>query len=188
MELVVGLAVFSIVMVLVTDIFFIVTRTNRTLVLTQEVERDMRFAMESMVKEVQQGTIDYSYYSNQSPAVLLQDPVTGQVLPQSVLAVQDSTGRPVKFKFVQETGQPSRLEISRGTSGTWDSLLSDNVILVSVKFYLVPGSDPFVSNATTNQQPRVTIALSAQTKPSLGNSLPDTFFLQTTVVTRTYLR
>ncbi len=189
MELVVVLGVFSIVVILVTDIFFIVTRAQRSLVASQAVQRDMRFVIESMVKDIQQGLIDYDYYNSQVPAVDLQDPITGQVLPQSILALVDNTGRAVRYRFVEAgSGQPARLEISRGVSGDWDSLLSDDVVLIAVRFYLVPSSDPFREGAVSQQQPRVTITLSGQAVPTSGSSLPATFFLQTTTLTRTYLR
>ncbi|MFZ5391063.1 MAG: PulJ/GspJ family protein [Patescibacteria group bacterium] len=189
MELVVVLGVFSIVVILVTDIFFIITRAQRSLVASQAVQRDMRFVIESIVKDVQQGLVDYSYYQSQVPAVNLKDPITGQILPQSVLALVDNTGRAVRYRFVDaQSGQPARLEISRGVSGNWDSLLSDDVILIVVRFYLVPSTDPFLESAASQQQPRVTIILSGQAVPTSGTSLPATFFLQTTALTRSYLR
>ncbi|MBU1039449.1 type II secretion system GspH family protein [Patescibacteria group bacterium] len=189
MELVVVLGVFSIVVILVTDIFFIITRSQRSLVASQAVQRDMRFVMESIAKDVQQGLIDYDYYQSQVPTIDLKDPLTGQVLAQSVLALLDNTGRTVRYRFVEaQAGQPASLEISRGSSGTWDPLLSDDVILVAVRFYIVPSANPFLDSSSTNKQPRITITLSGQAIPTLGTSLPATFFLQTTALTRSYLR
>lgn len=187
MEMIVVMAVFSVVVVSSTDIFFIVNRAHRKLISTQSVQRDMRFALETMVRELHQGTIDYNYYSSQGISLKLASQVQGV----ASLALVDPSGRPVRFQALDQdgTGSNLKLQVSRGQVDNWQNLLSDNIRLVMAKFYVVPESNPFVVGVTTsNQQPRVTIVLSAQSIPASAQDQPVSFFLQTTIVSRNYQR
>ncbi len=187
MEMIVVMAVFSVVVVSSTDIFFIVNRAHRKLVSTQSVQRDMRFALETMVRELHQGTIDYDYYSSQGISLKLASQVQGV----ASLALIDPSGRPVRFQALDQdgTGSNLKLQVSRGQVDNWQNLLSDNIRLVMAKFYVVPESNPFVIGATaSNQQPRVTMVFSAQSIPTSAQDQPVSFFLQTTIVSRNYQR
>ncbi|MBI5733939.1 MAG: hypothetical protein HY973_03285 [Candidatus Kerfeldbacteria bacterium] len=187
MEMIVVVAVFSVVVVSSTDIFFVVNRAHRKLVSTQSVQRDMRFALETIVRELHQGTIDYNYYSSQGTLLKVVSQVQGIVS----LALIDPSGRPVRFRVLDQDGSGTnlKLQVSRGQVDNWQNLLSDNIKLVMAKFYVVPESNPFVIGATArNEQPRVTIILSAQSIPASTQDQPVSFFLQTTIVSRNYQR
>ncbi len=185
MEMIVVVAVFSVVVVSSTDIFFVVNRAHRKLVSTQSVQRDMRFALETLVRELHQGTIDYNYYSSQGTLLKVASQVQGIVS----LALIDPSGRPVRFRVLDQGGSNLKLQVSRGQVDNWQNLLSDNIKLVMAKFYVVPESNPFVIGTTThNEQPRVTIILSTQSIPTSAQDQPVSFFLQTTIVSRNYQR
>lgn len=184
-ELLVVLALLAITVVAVVDIFSTVSRSLKQLYANQQVQADLRFAAESMVREIHVGSLDYAYY--QSQGILLE--VGGVVQPLTILALLDSTNQPVRFRQDPAT---QLLQVMRGSGGTWQPLTSDYVKAVSLRFYLVPASDPFVPCGTggcgtvPNEQPRVTFSLTAQSQAP-GQPLSAVYF-QTTVETRSYRR
>ncbi|MBI5465696.1 MAG: prepilin-type N-terminal cleavage/methylation domain-containing protein [Candidatus Kerfeldbacteria bacterium] len=181
MEMVVVLAVFSVVAVVTADIFFTVTRAQKRVVQQQQVQSDVRFSLDTIAREIHQGFVDYDYYASQVPALYL---VQGsQVQPQTVLALRDAAGVAVRFRQTADT-----LQVCRGQCTSWEPLVSENIQVPKAVFYLVPGSDPFAQVAgVPDDYPRVTMVLSAQS--AAQSQLPlTTFFLQTTVAARSYRR
>lgn len=181
MEMVVVLAVFSVVAVVAADIFFNVTRAQKRVVQEQQIQSDVRFSLDVMAREIHQAFIDYDYYASQVPAQYLwQD---GHVQPQTILALRDITGSPVRFRLEAET-----LEICRSDCSSWQPLVSANIQVPRAQFYIVPSSDPFAQGTgAPNDYPRVTIVLSAQSVAA--SQLPgQTYFLQTTIAARSYRR
>ena len=185
MEMIVALAVFSLVMVAATDIFFTATRAHRKLVASQSVQRDMRFAVDTMVQQMRQDSIDYDYYVSNN----LSLKTGSQVQAASILALRDPAGGAVRWRVADVGGGVLQLQVSRGEVDNWQSLLSDNIKLNLVQFYIVPDTDPFaLSAAAPNEQPRLTIVISAQALPNSPLDTPVSFFLQTSVVSRIYRR
>lgn len=186
MEMIVVVAVFSLLIVAATDIFFIVTRAQRKSSANQAVNRDLRFSLESIAREVNQGYIDYDYYVDNNLSLR----VDNQVQPLTLLALRDPSRRAVRFQVRDVNNDGNlHLQVSRGEDNNWQDLLSVNIRLVTAKFYIVPATDPFAASGNApNEQPRVTIVLSAQAQPNSALDAPLTFFLQTTIVTRTYQR
>jgi len=181
MEMLVVMAVFSVVVVITADIFFTVTRSQHRAAEDQQVQGDIRFAVDAMAREIHQGSIDYDYYGSSLSQF-------GQPAAQSVLALLDSTGRVVRFQGSTTPAGVPTLQVCRGGCTSWEPLLSDNVKVPTARFYLVPASNPLLGGVgAPNDYPRVTMILSAQpAQPTKASSIG--FFLQTTVALRSYRR
>lgn len=187
MEMLVVLTVFSVVAVVVIDIFFTITKAYKSLVAAQAVQRDMRFTVQTIVKDIQQGLVDYSYYESHS--INLKNNSTGQVEAIDTLALIDANGLPVRYKLGTSANDLPTVFVCRGTCSSWEQLLSDNIQAPLLNFYVVPGSDPFSSSGTPpNQQPRVTLTMTGQAISDSIELQQTSFFIQTTIATRTYKR
>jgi len=187
MEMLVVLTVFSTVAVVVIDIFFTITKAYRSLVATQAVQRDIRFTVQTIVKDIKQGVIDYGYYTDHN--ISLKNNSTSEVVGVNTLALIDANGLSVRYKTGTSTKNLPTIMICRGACTAWEQLLSDNIQAPLLNFYVVPDTDPFSQTGTApNKQPRVTLAITGQAVAESIELQQTTFFIQTTVATRTYKR
>lgn len=189
-ELLVVMALMLVVISASVNIFLLTSRTQKKIISNQQVQSDMRYALETMVRDIHVSAIDYDYYESNIPALPLID---GSVVePMAILALRDSSNQSALYRL--NTANNS-LELSRDSGATWHPLLSNNVQVSSLVFYIVPASDPFIlcgsggvdCSAVPNEQPRVTIALTAQNVPDPGYPVT-AIWLQTTILTRSYRR
>ncbi|MDP3986306.1 MAG: hypothetical protein U1C53_02870 [Candidatus Veblenbacteria bacterium] len=184
-ELLVVVAIMLVVVSAAASIFLLVSRTQKRIIANQQVQGEVRFALESMVRDIHVGMVDYGYYQS----IPLVD-ASGVIQPLQALALRDASNQPVLYRL---NSLNQTLEVSRGQGGTWQPLLSDTVQVSMVRFYIVPAANPFVpcsggSCATVpNEQPRVTVSLTAQNVPESGYPTAS-LWLQTTIVSRAYRR
>jgi len=185
-ELLVVVTLMIVVISAAAGIFLLVSRFQKRVIANQQVQADVRFAMETMVRDIHVGLIDYAYYGSS-----LSDN-SGVVQAMSTLALLDAANQPVRYRF---NSSANALEVSRGYVDNWQTLLANNVSVINVKFYIVPAADPFQAcgaggvdcSLVPNEQPRVTISLTAQNVPETGFPTVS-LMLQTTVLARTYRR
>lgn len=175
MELLVAVTLLIVVVVAVTNIFSYVVKAQKRIYVNQQLQANLRFATESMVREIHQDLIDYAAY------------VSPLAQEQTELRLRDANGNSIRFR---QSGND--LELSRDVGVTWGKLLSDATRVVALKFYLAPTSDPLAPCPSTpcsvpNEQPRVTIVLTAQSTSPYA-TVDNAVFFQTTVTTRTYRR
>lgn len=181
-ELLVVVALMLVVVGASANIFLLTSRTQKRIIANQQVQSDVRYALETMVRDIHTGSIDYSYYTDSTIP-----------LPASILALRDPSNQLVLYRLNTTT---SALEVSRGFSQTptWHTLLSDNVQVSNLIFYVLPATNPFRPcsseadcAAVANEMPRVTIVMTAQNNPEPGYPV-SALWLQTTVLTRSYQR
>ncbi len=185
LEMVVAVALFAIVILIVTNIFLIATKSHRRVMETQKLQSDARFAMETIAREVRMGTIDYDYYGGQITNV-----------PVEILALWDINNSQVVFKSANYPICPDAesdpcLAVC-DESENCNSITPVSVKLIRLKFYIDPQKNPFklVNNQyEADAQPRVTIILDSRTvHPPQGEVVPEVIYLQTTVTSRVYKR
>src|SRR3990167_827188 len=63
-ELMVVITVFSITMLVVVDMFVLVTRAQRRVSEQQALTSDTRFVLDSMTRKIHAGVLDYEFYSD----------------------------------------------------------------------------------------------------------------------------
>jgi prepilin-type N-terminal cleavage/methylation domain-containing protein len=186
MEIVVGLAVFSIALISLTDIFLLSQRTQNKLVGETRIQADARFVMEVLAREIRMNTINYEAVDSGD----LADPL---ILPY--LPLKDLEGNTLMFiatssdSGICEAGATNCLAVKRNNSA-WASITPRGVNVISAKFYIYPATDPF-STADNNfgpaSQPRVTIVMTSENINTRAGE-NNTQYLQTTVSSRVYKR
>jgi prepilin-type N-terminal cleavage/methylation domain-containing protein len=183
-EMMVVLAVFSVVMVVIVDIFMIASKASRRTLAIQQIQSDARYSMEAVSREIRMDEIDYDWSGYAG----------GITTPEDALALRDADDNSIIFKKSSEncpSGTPSCLVVSLDGGINWASITSLGNTVEDLKFYIDPLVDPFKMNVghtyDSNHEPRVTIVF--VTKGVGGR--PDeqqTIYLQTTVSSRIYRR
>ena len=182
-----------IIILIITNIFLIATKSHRLAMEEEKLQGDARFAMESMAREVRMDLIDYDYYADNDNGLVDQ--------PEETLALEDVVNNEqIIFKKASDDNCPDEasrpcLQIGNGL-GSWQSITPAGVKLIHLDFYIAPATDPFALDQTThpwqygpNVQPRVTIVFATQTTAPLpGDTMPNVIYLQTTATSRVYRR
>lgn len=185
MEVVVGLAVFSVALIVVSDIFIMTQRAQNNLAGSNRVQADARYVMELVTREVRMNMIDYDGVRPADAA----DPLTLSYLPLTDVEGNTLVFMATSSPSICEAGSSGCLAVKRNNSA-WASLTPREVNIVSATFYIYPDKDPFsiINNQyPNNSQPRVTIAITSQTVNSKSGE-SSTQFLQTTASSRVYKR
>lgn len=189
MELVIPMALFSLVLGVVVEIFIFTSRHQMRSRSLQEANAEARTVMETIVREVQSGQIDYGYYSSST-----NEQITSQ--PISTLALINTDNSPVRFRFNTSDSNTGIVEMCRGDScntSDWFILSNERLNFTAWRVWLGPPGNPFKrtsDNSSTylsNDQPWATIYMSIQPRPVGSAIIPD-ILLQTTISTRSYFR
>jgi prepilin-type N-terminal cleavage/methylation domain-containing protein len=163
LEMLIVLGLFAIVMVAASDIFLMANRTQRKTLNLERVQADARYAIETIVREVRGGAIDYPWYELASSVGI---PEEGAI---DTLAVIDEQGDRIRF-FQSQTAEEcvgidsqSCLLVSLN-GGTPQVITPSGVNVFRVAFYIRPVVDPYRFDLLTGDyaadvQPRVTISL-----------------------------
>ena len=185
MELLVVLGVFSLTVALTSAIFIQSNRAQRRVLALTAAQADLRFGLESIVREVRGGQIDYATYAGSS----------GISVPTDRLYLKSADGSHLEFyaetsPAVCPAGVAKCLAVK--VDGAAQSVTSAGVLLEDLTFYISPQTDPFsIDQAsglyTSDQQPLVTVAMKIRTG---GSKTEDAAELdaQTTVASRMYVR
>lgn len=184
-ELLVVLAIFSTVILIITDIFINISVGQKRTYAWQEVQNELRVALDSISHAVRTGQIDYSSYPGEVPFITNE------------LDLLDEQGLTLKFKRFDtalDCGGVSTgcIKQKHQTNIWWRKLTSLNLEITRLDFYIQPVKNPYFFDLVSNQyladqQPRVTIIIEGK---SLGDSAEEEKMmqLQTTVSTRYYER
>lgn len=174
-EMIITMAIFTTALTSVANIFLYANRTQRKTQAVQQSQSDARFAMEVMAQQIRRGQIDYAYYGG-----------TIVANPQTVLALTDTTGAKVQFRRQAAAGIGT-VQVSFDNGAVWTDLTPPGLSAAALSFFISPATDPFAAAPASNSQPLVTVVLSTTNTSTEGSTLPPVF-LQTTVVSRQYLR
>ncbi|MDO8505008.1 MAG: type II secretion system protein [bacterium] len=185
MEMLVALSLFSVVVVIATDLFSTFQKISRKTESLQQLTSDARFITETVARYVRENRIDYGAYS--SPLSGAQNTlhlIPSAQTPTITVGVADDCWDGKKtFRCVQVTQGNSIPERFSGA----------DIWVRSLQFYITPAENPFAfdlesGDYLSNAQPRVTVFL------SLANSKDDTaqnytkYEVQTTITNRIYTR
>ncbi len=170
LEMVVATAIFAIVMVVYVGIYLATVRANSQITVTQKVQNELRYILESISREVRLGSIDYDFY---------EGTWTSQ---NTVLAIKDNSDNNIYFRGGL-SGANGVAQMSYDYN-SWVDLSTDNLIIDELFFYVIPETDPFVSMAQNARQPGVLIYLSAHHKKD--TSMIGSIKIQTFISSRQY--
>ncbi len=175
-ELIVSMAIFVTALSAISTIFMYYNRIQRTTEAVSDVQTDARFALEVIAQRIRRSSIYYS--SSQYGGSISSN-------PQDVLVLQDSEENQTWFRRNTDASR-GYIEMSENGSD-WVNLTPPDVSVDILKFYISPTQDPFLSNPTTNIQPKVTVVMVTSSTSANTESLMPTY-LQTTISSRQYLR
>lgn len=209
-EVLIVVAVFSLTMLVATNIFILANRSQRQASVDQKIQGDIRFVMEAISREVRFGTIDYDCYAQGNcdpvnPAPINLSATRGET---SVLALKDADGNKIRFAAFPENGE-RKLQVclinaatdnpdkcaspDAGAENDWEVITPDNIRVAATTFILYPHTNPYLPCTGTcagayeaDGQPKVTIIL--QTRQSGNEVVPEEISSQTTVISRFYAR
>jgi prepilin-type N-terminal cleavage/methylation domain-containing protein len=180
-EMVVAVGLFSIVTVVVAQLFITTNRAQQRGANSQKVQSDARIMMAQIADRLRSSAIDYAYYGG---------PVSN---PTDQLAMIDENGESIVIQksdsVFANTVCPSAqstpcLEISEDGGITFFAMSSEHFTVDAVRFYLDPTTDPLLG---PDVQPRVTFVLGIT--PSSGDiNSRVTTYLQTSVSSRVYVK
>lgn len=187
MELLVVMGIFSLTVMIATSIFMQSNKAQRRVLVVTNAQASLRFALESIVREVRTGRIDYSTYAASG----------GVSVPAEKLMLVNSDGE--KEEFYLETNPaicsaPStKCLVVKIDGGTPQSVTSSGVDVEQLTFYVSPQEDPFTVDQSTgsyasDKQPTVTVMLGLKTAGTASGVESASFNAQTTVTARTYVR
>lgn len=134
-EMLVTLAIFSTALIIISNIFVLAGRAQSKSAEIEKVHSGARLAMESMVREVRAGKINYDYYTN---GVISREGV-------SELALLDQSGRSVIFFSGSCDDDILRNCLKINVDGQEADVTGVDSKLVDLAFYIQPLSDPFMS-------------------------------------------
>lgn len=210
-ELMVVLSVFSLSVLIIIETFMLANRSQRKILEQQKLHSDLSYTLETIARAVRLGSIDYAYYSNSI------------INPLDELYLSNADGGQVVFKkgenqadgCVDDESSPCVIlgvdldvdgDVIAAEGDEFASLTAKGISINNVKFYVTPGSSPFLKVSclvnedctapgstclqtklcsVPDEQPIVTIVLSANT---LDARKTETMNLQTTVSSRAYYR
>lgn len=142
-EMIVALAIFSLTILLATNVYLLVSNTQRRALAAQKILDDVRALFETMTQEVRLGTINYAYYDQQNIDL---HPAAGTGIP--ILAVISQTGSQDFFRLQSERVQFCE-EITVGdcdAGGTgWLDVTPEGVRVEDLRFVITPSADPFTA-------------------------------------------
>ena len=202
-EMIVSLAVFSVVVTISVGALLILIASNRQLQEEQSVLSNLAFAMDSMTRDIRTGS---QYYCHSEGAGGSGDPIDdmttllvntevkdcpagkededhvyqGLAFNEGGESITGTTDSRIIFYFDALENKIYRWINKDASSGDPESLVSDGIFIINAEFF-VTGSAPLPDTT----QAAVTIIIEASVDdPDL---VPDTkrYFLQTTVVQRT---
>lgn len=170
-EILVATAIFIIAILVIGGIFVSITKAQRRSKIEQRVQAEARYALETMAREIQKGKIDYEAYGGTLSSNLV-----------TTLNLKRPNRDSVAFTMQDDT-----LKMTVG--GVEQAVLSGNITMQDLQFYITPREDPFAFGAgIPDEQPRVTISFLIKDKDETKIEKQTEMKAQTTVSVRIYKR
>ncbi|MFA5076461.1 MAG: type II secretion system protein [Patescibacteria group bacterium] len=182
-EILVAISLFSLILLVVIDIFSMSQRSERRILTEQKVLAEGQLIMAKITQQVRTRLIEYS--PSWPTGIInhelhLTDDLNSQIYFRQGDSADLGSGCPA--------GVVHCVEVSFDGGASWESLTSDSLEVSKLIFYVYPLEDPFEMSEegyASNIQPRVTIYLELN---STLPDAPDSLFLQTTASSRVYKR
>jgi len=155
MEMVVVIAIFSVLTLIVLNVFILAMQAQRQTGSRQQVLANLRYVLESMAQKIRTSEIDYGYY---------EDRASDLSQPVNSLALIDQAGNNLRYSL--ENGVIYQAE----GGGRFALTEKNQVIVTKFDFYINPTTNPFAEErCNTNQAGEVVGCQSA----ALGCTIDD---------------
>ncbi len=182
-EMLVAMSVFVIAATAATDLYLSASKMSRAVRSKEKLQNEARFAMETIIREIRTGTIDYDSYGGLAP-------VYG-----NTLNLLDRDGNREIFRIASaesectEAGFPCLLICD---TSTCSALTTNKIVWDEIRFYISPQRDPFIFDPVSGTyasgiQPHVVIGAKLRVQSVLPEEAASVS-LQTAVTSRVYKR
>ncbi|MBI5037300.1 MAG: prepilin-type N-terminal cleavage/methylation domain-containing protein [Candidatus Kerfeldbacteria bacterium] len=142
-EMIVAMAIFTVTVLVATNVYLLVSNSQRRALASQKILDDVRALFETMTQEVRLGTINYDYYESQGTDL---HPAAGSGV--DTLALRSQSGELVFFRHATDRVQYCT-EVTAGecdTAGTgWLDVTPVGVNIEALSFTITPSADPFAN-------------------------------------------
>lgn len=199
-EMIITIFLFSLLIMIVSDVFGRAQQAQRRTVALQRLQDDMRFFMNKISSSVRSGSISYNWYNQQQSNPLSQNGNT------ETLALTTFDGKRTLMKRGKDTTPnpcndtdqtvPCVLLMSEDDGASWQQASSQDIHIEQLIFFITPQKDPFPLEQqpdgslgySAQTQPKVTISLHASSRVTGFRGAAPSMSLQTTISTREYKR
>jgi len=143
-EMIVAISIFVLILLIATNIYFIVNNTQRKVVTMQRIQSDVRYLYEAIAQEIRLGRINYDFYNDNG--IDLHPNATEY---NTVLAVVNRSGDSVFFRLSSGGDKVQYCEISidndcdLGDDSLWQDITPEGVVAEDLRFIITPSADPF---------------------------------------------
>lgn len=153
-EMVVVLAVFSTAILVAVDVYFTAIRAERFAGVGASLQRDARSVLETMVRDIRLGRVDYEYYSDPIFDGVGDDDSISLDTATDILAVRDADNNQVFYRkegtnivaCVNSIENPKYCD-----ANGWVVVNPDEIDVTRLAFIISPSSDPaWVPTAKTD--------------------------------------
>lgn len=184
-EMLVAISIFSIVIVVVADLFARSNQVRMRASINQEVQGNAQLIMGQLTDRFRSGTVDYDAYGGQ--IVNIQEDTFYFIDEQGVNTVVTTSS---DLSFCPDAKSIPCIVISEDGGANFQSLTPSGVRVPKLDFYIDPPQSPTESNGkgfVYDIQPRVTIVVGLQSTIA-REDLAKIFYFQTSVSSRVLLR
>lgn len=148
--MIVAMAIFTVTVLVATNVYLLVSNSQRRALASQRVLDDVRALFETMTQEVRLGTINYAYYDDQGIDL---HPAAGSGV--DTLALRSQNGDLVFFRHATDRAQYCT-QITAGDCDTagagWLDVTPAGVAIEALSFTVTPSADPFASTIPVDCQ------------------------------------
>jgi prepilin-type N-terminal cleavage/methylation domain-containing protein len=144
-ETIVTLSIFVLVLLIATDVYVMVNRSQRKVAATQKIQDDVRYLMEVMAQDIRLSQINYDFYETKQ--IDLHPLATTQ--PVTVLALINQTSQNIFYRWVAASQRVQYCrELTAGlcdltTGSGWNDLTPNGVSIAEMRFVVTPTANPF---------------------------------------------
>lgn len=180
-ELIVAVALFSIVMVICVGALLSLTTANRKAQALQSVMNNLNVAVDSMVRAIRQGDVYHcGAFPYENPADCLSGGDTFAFRPYCPNNCDSN-----RWRYELVNGAIKKYTSVDGVSWISQDLTAPEVTINDLKFYVVGSSAGRVSGGLDTTQPKVVIVIKGSVGTQDGGVMPYTsFHIQATAVQR----
>ncbi len=131
-EMIIVLAIFSVLIVIITDVFLMAMRAQQQTARRQQAASVVRNIVETIARQVRTSEIDYASYG----------PV-GVAAPAADLYLRDQSGRLFHYYYDDSVAGAENIKVAVDGQTAANLVDSGAVRVRSLKFYVSPDTDPF---------------------------------------------
>lgn len=201
-EMIITIFLFSLLIMIVSDVFGRAQQAQRRTVALQRLQDDMRFFMNKIASGVRSGSISYNWYVRQQPNPLSQNGNTETLALTTFdgknILMRRGTDTRIPLTPCDDTDQtkPCILLMSEDDGVSWQQASSQDIHIEQLLFFITPQKDPFSLEQQSDgslgysaqTQPKVTVSLHASSRVTGFRGAAPSMSLQTTISTREYKR